>query len=81
MSVALVAACLWILAASLISLLPSRDRHWRAAYGLVAIGIPILGWVTYSNGPLWGSLALVAGVSILRWPTVYLWRRIARAFE
>ena len=72
------ALCLWVVAASAIGLLPSRDHHWRAAYLLIAIGIPILGWVTYQNGPFWGLLALAGGASILRWPVIYLWRWVRR---
>lgn len=78
MTFSALASCLWILLASAIGLLPSRDHHWRAAYGLIALGIPILGWVTYQNGPVWGLLALAAGASILRWPVVYLWRWLRR---
>ena len=72
------ALCLWVLAATVTGLLPSRDHHWRAAYVLIAIGIPILGWVTYQNGPFWGLAALAGGASILRWPVVYLWRWLRR---
>ena len=78
MTFSALASCLWILLASAIGLLPSRDHHWRAAYALIALGIPILGWVTYQNGPVWGLLALAAGASILRWPVVYLWRWVRR---
>lgn len=78
MSLSLVGACLWAVVATLIAFLPSRDHHWRAAYGLIAAGIPLLGWVTYENGPWAGLLVLAAGASILRWPLVHLWRRICR---
>ena len=71
-------ACLWAVTATLIAILPSRDRHWRAAYGLIAAGIPILGWVSYQNGPWVGLIVLAAGASILRWPLIHLWRRIRR---
>jgi hypothetical protein len=74
MSWAIAAACGWVVAASLIGALPSRDRHWRAAYVLIALGIPILGWLTYVDGPVWGLAALAAGTSILRWPVIHLWR-------
>jgi hypothetical protein len=73
-----VAACLWILVACVIGTLPSRDRHWRAAYVLIALGIPILGWLTYVDGPVWGLAALGAGTSILRWPVIHLWRWVRR---
>jgi hypothetical protein len=70
----LVLALVWLIVANVIAMLPSRDHHWRAAYVLIAVGIPILGWVTYVNGPLWGLLLLAAGASVLRWPLIYLWR-------
>jgi hypothetical protein len=72
---------LWLILANLIGMLPSRDHHWRAAYGLIAIGVPLLGWVTYEQGPYIGMLMLAAGASILRWPVVFLWRWLRRQLE
>jgi Protein of unknown function (DUF2484) len=73
------ALCLvWLIAANLIGMLPSRDKHWKVAYGLIAIGVPLLGWATYEAGPVVGLLLLAAGASILRWPVVYLWRWLRR---
>jgi hypothetical protein len=69
-------ACLWLVTANLIAMLPSRDHHWRAAYVLIALGVPLLGWVTYVSGPLWGMAFLAAGASLLRWPLIHLWRRL-----
>jgi hypothetical protein len=74
----IVLACLWLIAANVLAILPSRDHHWRNAYALIAIGIPLLGWVTYENGPLIGLLLLAAGASVLRWPVIYLWRWVRR---
>jgi hypothetical protein len=71
-------ACLWLVAANVIAMLPSRDHHWRAACVLIALGIPLLGWVTYQNGPWWGLALLLAGASVLRWPVIYLWRWVRR---
>jgi hypothetical protein len=76
MNLSMLLACLWAITATLIALLPSRDKHWRAAYWLIGIGIPILGWVSYQNGPWVGMVVLAAGASILRWPLIYLWRRV-----
>lgn len=70
----LAVAFLWLVLANVIAMLPSRDNHWRAAYGLIALGIPILGWVTYESGPFWGLLLLAAGASVLRWPLVHFLR-------
>jgi Protein of unknown function (DUF2484) len=73
------ALCLvWLIAANVIGIFPSRDLHWRAAYGMIAIGVPLLGWVTWESGPVVGLLLLAAGASILRWPVVYLWRWLRR---
>lgn len=74
MSLSLILACLWALLANIIAMLPSRRAHWPAAYGLIATGIPILGYVTYQNGPVAGLIVLAAGVSLLRWPVIYLAR-------
>ncbi len=71
-------ALLWLIAANVLAMFPSRDNHWRNAYTLIAIGIPLLGWVTYANGPVLGLVLLAAGVSVLRWPVVYLWRWVRR---
>ena len=78
MTLPLVAACLWLIATNLIAMFPSRDHHWRAAYALIVLGIPLLGWLTWTNGPLWGLAVLAAGASLLRWPLVYLWRWLRR---
>lgn len=74
MTLSLTLAAVWALAANLLAMLPSRDNHWRRAYALIAVGIPILGYVTYENGPWWGLAVLVAGMSVLRWPVIYFGR-------
>jgi hypothetical protein len=68
MGLALILACLWAVAANLAAMLPSRQNHWPAAFVLIATGVPILGYVTYQNGPWIGLLVLAAGASMLRWP-------------
>ncbi len=74
----LVLACLWLIAANLLALLPSRDNHWTCAYILIALGVPLLGWVTWAMGPVVGLLVLAAGASILRWPLLFLGRWLRR---
>ena len=81
MSLSLILACLWALAANLAAMIPSRDNHWRRAYVLIACGIPLLGFVTYENGPVAGLVVLVAGMSLLRWPVVHLGRWMRRRME
>ena len=75
-SIALVAV--WAIAANVIAMLPTRDQHWTSAYVLIAIGIPLLGYVTWQNGPWIGLIALLAGMSVLRWPVIYFGRWLRR---
>ncbi len=79
MTPALIAAACWGLAANLIAMVPSKRGHWPAAWALIAVGIPIAGWVTLQNGPFVALLVIAAGVSILRWPALYFWRWVRRA--
>lgn len=78
MTASLVAACLWAIAANLAAMIPSRRNHWPQAMVLIATGIPILGWVTWTNGPFWGLAVLAAGASLLRWPIFRLWQHLRR---
>ncbi|WP_417726144.1 DUF2484 family protein [Roseovarius sp.] len=78
MTVSLVLACLWAVAANVLAMLPSRNNYWRRAYVLIAVGVPILGFVTWQNGPWIGLLVMVAGMSVLRWPVIYLGRWLRR---
>ena len=80
MSLSLILACLWLICANLIGMLPTRDHHWRAAYALITLGIPILGYVTWQHGALVGLLVLAAGASILRWPLWFLWKWLRGLF-
>lgn len=70
----------WLVLANVLALLPSRDNHWARAYALIAAGIPLLGYITYTNGPWIGLAFLIAGCSILRWPVIYLGRWVGRIF-
>ncbi|WP_297780892.1 DUF2484 family protein [uncultured Roseovarius sp.] len=76
MTLSLILACLWAVAANVLAMLPSRNNYWRRAYVLIALGVPILGFVTWQNGPWIGLLVMVAGMSVLRWPVIYLGRWI-----
>ena len=78
MTASLVLAFLWAIAANLAAMIPSRDHHWRRAYVLIALGIPLLGYVVWQNGPWVGLLVLMAGMSVLRWPLRYLFRWLRR---
>ena len=78
MTPSVIAALAWLLVANVAGMLPSKDNHWRRAYGLIALGVPVLIWLLVQN-PWWvGALALVAGMSVLRWPVIYLGRWLRR---
>ncbi len=76
MTTSLILACLWAVIANVLAMMPSKDNHWSNAYVLIAIGIPIVGFVTWQHGPGAGLFVMVAGMSILRWPVIYLTRWI-----
>ena len=78
MSLSLILACVWAILANILAMIPSKDNYWARAYALIALGIPILGYVTYENGPWIGLLVLAAGMSLLRWPVIYLARWVRK---
>ena len=78
MSGAVLAALIWLIGANVIGMLPSRDHHWRNAYVLIAVAVPILAWLCYAKGLLWGLAFLLAAGSVLRWPVIFLLRWIKR---
>jgi hypothetical protein len=75
----LVLSLVWLVVANVIAMFPSRDKHWRAAYVLIAVGVPLLGWATWVAGPVVGLVLLAAGASVLRWPVIFLWRWLRRS--
>lgn len=78
MSLSLILTCLWAVAANVIAMTPSKDYHWRNAYILIAIGLPIVGLVIVQHGIWIGLLVLAGACSILRWPVIYLARWLRR---
>ena len=78
MSWSLVAAAVWFIAANLRAMFPSKDHLWRFAYGMIALGMPILIWVAVDHGIWIAALVFVAACSVLRWPVIYTMRWIRR---
>ncbi len=74
MSTSLVLALLWLVIANVIAMFPSKDAHWRNAYVLIGLGVPLLGWVWWQNGIWIALIVLIAAMSVLRWPVIYLVR-------
>ncbi len=61
---ALLMVLLWAIAASLVPYLRLRWRA-RAFWALVAIGVPVLGWLTFVTGPLIGLAGFAIGIATL----------------
>ncbi|QQA41842.1 DUF2484 family protein [Pelagovum pacificum] len=78
MSLSLILVCSWVILAHVMAMIPSKDSHWRRAFILIVLGIPLLGFVTWQNGPWVGLICLAAGMSILRWPMYFLARWVRR---
>ncbi|MFK7879094.1 DUF2484 family protein [Roseobacter sp.] len=78
MSLSLILAAFWAVIANVLAMMPSKDNHWRNAYILIIIGIPIVGLVTWQHGPWIGMLIMAGGMSVLRWPVIYVGRWIKR---
>ncbi|MEO1640409.1 MAG: DUF2484 family protein [Pseudomonadota bacterium] len=78
MALATVLMGLWVLLAFIMAAIPSNDNHWRRAYLLMAIGIPLLIWVTWTEGILLGLLGLLIGCSVFRWPVYFMWQWIKK---
>ena len=68
----------WLVLANVTGMFPSKYKHWPQAYGLIAVGLPILGWVFWENGIGLALLVLIAACSVLRWPVRYLMRWLRR---
>jgi hypothetical protein len=69
-----ITALIWLVVANVIAMFPSKDYHWRNAYRLIAVGVPLWVWLVFENGIWWGLAFLLAAGSVLRWVLVYAWR-------
>ena len=76
---ALIGLCLWVLLAAVAQAVTTAKQSWPAAYGLMALGAPLLAWLWVSEGPVWAALGLAVMASVLRWPVRYGWRWLQRA--
>lgn len=70
----LAAGLVWLIVANVLAMLPSKDHHWTNAYRLIAVGLPIVIWIGWTNGLMWAAAFVAGGASVLRWPLIYLWR-------
>lgn len=78
MSLSIVAALIWMLIVNIRAMFPSKDNHWKFAYAMIALGVPILIWVYLDHGPILAAVLLVGAMWVMRWPVIYLSRWIRR---
>ena len=78
MTLSLAFAFGWLVLANVTGMFPSKYHHWPQAYGLIAVGVPVLAWVFVENGALIGIVVLLGACSVLRWPVRYLLRWMRR---
>lgn len=64
MALTLILSGLWLLVALAACRLPG-PAALRARTGLMALGIPLLGFITYAQGPLPGLAGLLVGTVVL----------------
>lgn len=64
---------------NVVAMFPSpKQKHWPAAYVIMAVGFPLLIWLVREDGWFAGLVFLAAGASLLRWPVRFLLRWIQR---
>ncbi len=80
MNAAIAAGCVWLIAANVTAMFPSKDHHWRNAYMLIALGLPLVVWIAWAAGWLMAAVFLGVGASVLCWPVIYLGRWLRRIF-
>ncbi|UWQ17180.1 DUF2484 family protein [Jannaschia sp. M317] len=77
---ALIALCLWVVLAWVLMLTLTARQSWPAAYGLIALGVPLVIWLGVSMDWLWAGVGVLTMGVVLRWPVRYAWRWVrARA--
>lgn len=70
----LLAACLWVMAATATALLPMR-RQILPGLALLAAAPVLIVWIGWQHGVLWALLCVAAFVSMFRRPLGYFARR------
>lgn len=70
MSVALITACLWVLAAAVTAMLPMRRQYAPGLTLLIAAPF-LIGWLAWTHGVGFGIVAVLAFLSMFRNPLIY----------
>ena len=74
MSFSLILACVWVIGATIVAMLPMRRQYIPGV--TLLIGAPVLiGVIWYEHGMWFGVAALFGFLSMFRNPLIYLWKR------
>nr|WP_319948325.1 DUF2484 family protein [uncultured Shimia sp.] len=74
MTASLIAACVWVLLASVVAMFPMQRQYLPGVVLLLAAPV-LIGWLAWDHGVLVGFAALFGFVSMFRHPLRYLYRR------
>lgn len=77
MSWAGIAACLWVLAAAVVALLPMR-RQFVLGFILLTLAPVLIVWLSLTYGAWIGVVAVLAFVSMFRKPLYHIGKRLIR---
>ncbi|MCI2393479.1 DUF2484 family protein [Aliiroseovarius sediminis] len=74
MSPSLIAAAVWVIAASAVAFLPMR-RQFGPGFVLLAAAPVLIIWIGAAHGWIWSAIGLGAFISMFRRPLWYLSRK------
>ena len=75
MALSLILACVWVIAAAIVSMLPMRFQYLPGVT-LLVLAIPLAVFVAMEVGVLWVLAVIFAVLSMFRRPLYYIARRL-----
>ncbi len=75
MSLTLILGAVWVLAATVVAMLPMRRQYVPGVALLVAAPL-LIGVIWWEHGWVWGAFAVFGFVSMFRNPLRYFWSRV-----
>jgi hypothetical protein len=79
MPLSLILACLWVLAAAIVAMLPMRFQY-VPGLALLILSVPLAVFVGVEVGWVWVALVVFAVLSMFRRPLMALVRHLRRRF-
>ena len=70
MSMSLIAGCIWVLAATIVAMLPMRAQYPPGIILLIAAPV-LLGWIAWDHGGWLFAIGFLAFASMFRNPLIY----------